>query len=100
MHSPLTCIFIRQAFESCCGNNREHFDKVLVFVNRQLTARYLVDALEQKFNGFVRVGCTVEAETNRPQLKTVTQRAEDLRKFSPRSHDIVISEEYNIRVVP
>jgi len=71
---------------------------VLVFVNRHLTARYLVDALEQKFGGFVRVGCTVEAGTNRSQLKTVTQRAEDLRKFSPRSHNFAISEEYNILI--
>ena len=73
-------------------------DKVLIFVNRHVTARYLVDALEQAFGGFIRIGCTVETGSTRPQLKSVQQRAEELKKFSPRSHKAKVSEEYQILI--
>lgn len=72
--------------------------KVLIFVNRHLTARYLVDALVETFGGFVRVGCTIDAGTSRPQLKPVHQRAEELKKFSPHSHNVEVSEEYQVLI--
>ena len=74
--------------------------KVIVFVNRHLTALYLLNTLEQWFAGEINIGCTVEFGEGSTRLKN--NRPETLKKFSPRSHNLtddeISDEEYNVLI--
>lgn len=74
--------------------------KVIVFVNRHLTALYLSNALEQVFSGSINIGCTVEFGDGSTRLKS--NRSETLQRFSPRSHNLsnddASDEEYNVLI--
>ena len=56
--------------------------KVIIFVERHVTARYLKRVLNDRMSS-LRVGCTV---TRSGALETARRRADLLRRFSPRSH--------------
>lgn len=71
--------------------------KVIIFVNRHLTALHLFNSLEQSFTEKISVGCTVELGEGGARLRR--NRGETLKRFSPRSHNVEISdEEYNILI--
>ncbi|NOT05901.1 MAG: DEAD/DEAH box helicase family protein [Anaerolineales bacterium] len=74
--------------------------KVIIFVNRHLTALYLLNALNQLFIGKIKVGCTVELGKDGTRLGK--NRPETLKKFSPLSHNLasneVSDEEYNVLI--
>ncbi len=80
--------------EHCLGEG----NKVLIFVGRLFTARYLADRLESQFHQQLSIGCTVDPGKSQPQLQNVKQRAEVLKMFSPRSHDYTSSKEYDILI--
>jgi superfamily II DNA or RNA helicase len=74
--------------------------KVIVFVNRHITAIYLLSVLERSFNEGLKVGCTVELTESSRGLKH--DRSETLKKFAPRSYtsdiDYVPDEEYDVLI--
>jgi len=71
--------------------------KVIVFVNRHLTALHLFNFLEQSFAEKISVGCTIELGEGGARLRR--NRGETLKRFSPQSHNIETSdEEYNILI--
>ncbi len=74
--------------------------KVIVFVNRHITAIYLLSVLERSFKERLRVGCTVELTESSRGLKE--DRSETLKKFAPRSYtsaiDYVPDEEYDVLI--
>lgn len=80
--------------EHCLGEG----NKVLIFVARLFTARYLADKLEYLFLNQLNIGCTVDPGRLQPQLKNAKQRAEVLKMFSPRSHKYKPSTEYDILI--
>jgi superfamily II DNA or RNA helicase len=74
--------------------------KVIIFVNRYITARYLLTILEQHFKEELKFGCTVDFTESGQGLKE--NRSEVLKKFSPRSYnstsDYVPDEEYDVLI--
>ncbi|MBL8080360.1 MAG: DEAD/DEAH box helicase family protein [Anaerolineales bacterium] len=86
------------------GIIREHCvkgrGKVIVFVNRYITARYLLTNLEEYFKEELKIGCTVDFTENGQGLKE--NRSEVLKKFSPYSYDpdsdYIPDEEYDVLI--
>lgn len=78
----------------------ERKGKVIVFVNRHITAMYLSAVLEQFFGKEVKVGCTVELTESSQGLKE--DRSDVLKKFAPRSYisstDYVPDEEFDVLI--
>jgi hypothetical protein len=78
----------------------ERKGKVIVFVNRHITAIHLSALLEQVFREGLKIGCTVELTESSRGLKE--DRSETLKKFAPRSYisstDYVPDEEYDVLV--
>ena len=72
--------------------------KIIIFVNRYLTALYLEKAIKDTCHQVVSVACTVEESDGSPRLKSSEQRYEILRNFSPSSHNYVSDNEYNILI--
>ncbi len=72
--------------------------KVLIFIDRHLTARYLNDRLEQKFGTQLRIGCTVASGETGPGLKSPPQRSDILKRFSPRSNKYASNQEYDVLI--
>jgi len=72
--------------------------KVVIFVDRHLTARDVADALERTFGDRLSVGCTVTSGESGPQLKEPAQRAETLKRFSPHSHDYETDQEHEVLI--
>ena len=78
----------------------ERKSKVIVFVNRHITAIHLSALLEQAFRERLKIGCTVELTESSRGLKE--NRSETLKKFAPRSYisstDYVPDEEYDVLI--
>ncbi|NJM05242.1 DEAD/DEAH box helicase family protein [Candidatus Gracilibacteria bacterium] len=72
--------------------------KVIIFVNRYLTALYLVNRLAKFFGKTLKVGCTVEEGKLNPQLKKSVERSVLLRDFSPLSHGHKTARSYDILI--
>lgn len=72
--------------------------KVIIFVERHLTALYLADILANTFDYSINIGCTIEQGTISPQLKRKVYRSEILQSFSPKSHDCKPNQEYDILI--
>lgn len=86
---------LKKILEEHCLDRKS---KVIIFVNRHLTAIYLANALEQMFIEKLSIGCTVELGESSPQLKAGQYRSKVLKKFSPRSHDFDADQEYNVLI--
>ncbi len=77
-------IKLQKIVEKHCLQTR---GKVIIFVDRHLTAQYLLNMLKTTFGNELSIGCTVETDENSLRLKAALQRFEVLRQFSPRSHN-------------
>ncbi len=74
-------------------------EKVIVFVRRHLTAQYLAQGLEANLPRDVRIACTVgEDEEGEPGLLPARDRAEILRRFSPKSHGFEPDQNYRVLI--
>lgn len=71
--------------------------KVIVFVNRHFTALHVFNFLEHSFGDEIKVGCTIEISEGGTRLRK--NRDETLKRFSPHSHNVEISDEdYNVLI--